>query len=332
MVGRQSNGALHRKSQINGVTDLFRIVEVTRYVSEPRGIIEQALFSPDGQRVLACGSNGSMWLWDRESGRLVRHFGRLGPQHGLWGIAFSPDGRRVVSGGADRVVRIWDVESGQLVHELQGHSGFIRTVGYSPDGRYVASAGGGPNLHLDGVDQAIHVWDVETGQELRQLEGSPGRIWGLAYTPDGRHLFSAGGTMAILWDAQTGREVRRFPGSTEQIMSAAVFPDGRRGVTGGLDRIIRLWDLETGQEIHRFLGHIREVTGLAISPDGRLLVSSDFNGPELRLWDVEGRKEIQRLGWVNVAPTRGSFAPDGQHVAWSGYDGIVRIYRVQPGE
>jgi WD40 repeat protein len=262
----------------------------------------------------------------------MRRFGRIGPGHFLMHVAFSPDGRRVVAGGEDRALRIWEVESGQLKNELQGHGGWIRRVAFSPDGRFVASAGGGPDLNHDGADQAVHIWDAGTGREVHRLEGCPGRVFGLAYAPDGRRLFTAGGTIAILWDLQTGREVRRFLGSTDYITCAVVLPDGLRGVTAGLDRPIRLWDLETGQEIHQFVGHPREATYVAVSPDGRLLLSSDYQSHELRLWDVEGRKEIQRVDWSNMTPICGAFAPDGRCAAWAGEDGAVRIYRVQYGE
>ncbi len=69
---------------------------------------------------------------------------------------------------------------------------------------------------------------------------------------------------------------------------------------------------------------------MAASPDGRRLLSSDYNGHELRLWDVEGRKLIRRLGWGGTAPTRGSFSPDGRHAVWTGTDGVVRLYELTP--
>jgi WD40 repeat protein/S1-C subfamily serine protease len=308
---------------------LAREPEALKEVARLRGhtgAVQNVAVSRDNRHILSGSSDRTMILWDRESDRMIRRFvGRGGP---LLSVAISPDGRRAVSGGDDRIVRIWDVESGGLIREIQGHAGYIRRVVYSPDGRYVASAGGGRNLFEDGVDQAVHVWDAETGREVSRLEGCPGRVWGLNYTPDGRSLFAAGGTAAILWDVQTGREVRRFLGSTQTIECADVLPDGRRGVSAGYDRAIRLWDLETGQESHRFLGHPREVTWVAASPDGRLLLSSDYNAPELRLWDVESQRQLAQLAWENASPIRGSFTPDGRHAVWGGSDGLVRVYRL----
>jgi WD40 repeat protein/S1-C subfamily serine protease len=321
LVVRQGDKELFRQSGSLGAVELLRIVEVAQLVGEPRSAVQQATFSPDGRTVLACGDSGHIRLWDWESRRLIRQFGQLGPGRSVGSVAWSPDGRRVVAGGEDGVLRIWDATSGELIRELQGRGGRIFGVQFSPDGLYVACAG-------DGVNQVVRIWDAETGRDVQRLEGCQGGVWGLAFSPDGRRFLAAGGTVAVLWDLQDGREVRRFPGGTAPILTAGVFPDGIRGFTAGYDRSIRLWDLGTGQEVHRFTGHPREVTWVAISPDGRLLLSSDYNGVDLRLWDVDGRKELQRVSWGNVAPIRGAFAPDGQHAAWGGYDGIVRVYRL----
>ena len=117
-------------------------------------------------------------------------------------------------------------------------------------------------------------------------------------------------------------------GHSGLIGNLALLPDGRRAVSGSFDRTIRLWDLGNGQELHRFLGHPREVTWVAASPDGRRLLSSDYNGHELRLWDLEERELIRRIGWGETAPTRGSFSPDGRHAIWCGTDGSLRLYRL----
>ena len=91
-------------------------------------------------------------------------------------VAFSPDGRRALSGGDDKVVRLWDLESGDLIREFRGHTEWVFSVAFSPDGRLAYSTSGGffGAGWQDGTDSAIRVWDVETGQEVRKLEGHKG--------------------------------------------------------------------------------------------------------------------------------------------------------------
>jgi WD40 repeat protein/tRNA A-37 threonylcarbamoyl transferase component Bud32 len=286
-----------------------------------------AVVSPDGRRILS--GSGEMILWDRETTQPIRRF--KGHNDRTMTLAISPDGRRALSGGSDKVVRLWDLESGDLSREFHGHTEWVFSVAFSPDGRLAYSTSGGfdDGAWRDGTDSAIRVWDVETGQEVRKLEGHKGIVWRVALSPDGRHVLSGGSDKAsILWDAKTGAEIRRFRGHTARVDWVDFLPDGRRAVSCGDDRTIRLWDVESGREIHCFRGHQVEVVCVAISPDGRWLLSADHTGHDLRLWDVEARKQVQRIDWWGQNPTRGSFTPDGRYAVWPGNDGVVRMYRL----
>jgi WD40 repeat protein len=247
----------------------------------------------------------------------------------VYRVAFSPDGHRALSGGQDGVVRLWDLDSGKLVRELKGHTQCAFAVGFGPDGRRAYSTGGGPAPWSDGTDSAVRVWDLETGQEIRRLEGHKGRVLDLAISPDGHRVLTGGDTRLILWDADTGREIRRLLGHIGLIASVAFLPDGRHVVSGSYDRTIRLWELASGQELHRFLGHPHEVTCVAASPDGRRLLSSDYPGHELRFWDVAGRRLIRRVDWGGTSPIRGAFSPDGRYAIWGSADGALRMYHIE---
>ena len=50
----------------------------------------------------------------------------------------------------------------KLVRTLRGHTGWIGRIAWSPDGRMLASPS---------ADETIRLWDAETGECLRTLEG-----------------------------------------------------------------------------------------------------------------------------------------------------------------
>ncbi len=84
-----------------------------------------------------------------------------------------------------------DVRSWTL--ETRRHRGYVSTSAVSPDGRWIASGG------LDGI---VRIWDADSGAFARALVGHSSYVYGLAWSPDGRHLASAGsfdGTVR-LWD------------------------------------------------------------------------------------------------------------------------------------
>lgn len=53
---------------------------------------------------------------------------------------------------------------------------------FTPDGTQLVSSSG---------DLTVRVWNVESGQEIRELKGHRNYIYGLAITPDGKLLASA---------------------------------------------------------------------------------------------------------------------------------------------
>ena len=133
--------------------------------------IWRCAFSPDGSWAVTSGGDGTLTVYDSESGgkraTLTGHTDAAGV------CAVSPDGTFIVSGGADGTVRIWDAESFRQRHLLKGHSEAVWGCAVSPDARVVASVS---------WDGSLRVWNAESGREQMRLQ-FPLSLHALAFHP-----------------------------------------------------------------------------------------------------------------------------------------------------
>src|SRR5262249_31942447 len=153
-------------------------------------------------------------------------------------------------------IRFWDTRTGQGVGDPIRHEGrSSNRVAISPDGRLLA-ANSGPRSDEPGVDRPvpgwITIWDWETRQELRRIEGFRFDILSIAFSPDGATLASAGGFYTTgaeveLCDVATGRRLPSLKGHAFWAESAVFSPDGKSLVSlGGAEPDrgeVRVWDL-----------------------------------------------------------------------------------------
>jgi hypothetical protein len=133
----------------------LRIRDIARYrdlrdQGLPVDRFMSAVVSTNGRRLLAGGRDGSVSLWDLESGRQLCVC--WGHRNKVTSVCFSPDGRYALSGSQDRTVRLWDLEGGgRLVCIFRGHTGAVHSVAFSADGQTVLSASS---------DGTVRVWQL----------------------------------------------------------------------------------------------------------------------------------------------------------------------------
>jgi len=100
-------------------------------------------------------------------------------------------------------------------------------------------------------------------------------VFGVAFTPDGRTLLTAGQEGLIrVWDVATRREVRRWRGHEGGVLALALSGDGKTLATAGRDSAVRLWDVASGKEKLKLTGMRGDVEGLTLSRDGRVMAAS----------------------------------------------------------
>ena len=242
--------------------------------------------------------------------------------------AFSPDGKKIVTAGYDNTARIWDIESGEELHVLKGHRGHsagINSVAFSPDGKKIVTAGSDGTArprNEDGIGN-IRIWDVETGKELRKLEGYQWTCYSAAFSPDGKKVVateqSADNKVVLIWDTDSGEVLQRLEGHSGFVAATAFFPDGKKIIaTDG--KTVRIWDTESGKELQRFAREPWDgIFSIAISPDGTKIVAAGYD-KSTRIWDANLEKELQKFEGEYIRASSAIFSPDGTKIVTSGYD------------
>jgi WD40 repeat protein len=177
--------------------------------------------------------------------------------------------------------------------------------------------------------------------DFRKLSGAlvgPGpKVWGLTFSPDGKHLAAGGqaGTVRV-WDVAAGKEELALLGHASWVTAVAYSPDGKRLASASADKTVKVWDTATGKELLTLKGHKGEVLSVAWSPDGRRLASAaggldealkDRKG-EVKVWDAATGGEVFSLPGHKSWATCVAFSPDGQWLASGGRDRKVVLCRV----
>jgi len=259
-----------------------------------------------------------------------------------------------------------DLETGALI--LAGHSDRVNSVAFSPDGRTLASGSGSKmDIAYDvkdpgwpATDNAIKLWDVASGTEIRTLTGHSDRVNSVVFSPDGSTLASGSGSNTIgwtvdnfdldptgpgtidntikLWDVNTGTEIRNLVGHSAAVRSVAFSPDSHTLASGSGSNasiqgdLIKLWDVASGAEIRTLTGRNRYdgVLSVAFSPDGLTLASGNYDNT-IKLWDTSSGTEITTLAGHSNSVYSVAFSPDGRVLASGSSDRTIKLWDVASG-
>jgi WD40 repeat protein/serine/threonine protein kinase len=160
------------------------------------------------------------------------------------------------------------------------------------------------------------------------------KVNGVAFSPDGERLASAGADGAVkIWNSRTGKVVLKFQAhGGSSVVSVAFHPDRKHLASVGADRTVKVWDLTTGQEVfQRSCDPVRDAayTVAFRPPDGRQVAAG--GGGVVNVWDWETGQLVHTFPGHSPQPIAVAFSRDGRHLATgSGREG-PRIWDATTG-
>ena len=296
-----------------------------------KGYVTGVAFGPNSQRLVSCGHDRVIKVWDPRSGELIRTL--TGHRSNVQGVAFSPDGLRIASVGSDQTLRIWDAETFVEIETLLGSASPLRAVAFTPSGQTMISLS----------NSGLMVWDTAPAPVNRRITGheswfrrSPNEpsVLSMDISQDG-HRIVTGHKLGLikLWDADTGEELGNWlsPNVSMIAISVAISPDGKWIASGGSDGTLSVWNVNQERPLREFSAHgSSPVRALAISPNGQWMVSAS-DDKTIKIWDVETGTLQRTLVGHEQGVNCVVVSVDGKRIVSGSGDCTVRVWDVSTG-
>ncbi len=202
-------------------------------------------------------------------------------------IPVSVDGRFAVIPKEKENLRFVDLQTQTVLDLFKGigglsnfrkHRNWMTAVAVTHDERLLVS---------NWFDASLRVWDAQSAQEVRALEGHQEIVTAVAVTPTGTHIVSGSADKTVrLWDMRTGECLRVLTGHEGQITAVAITPDARYILSGSVDKTLRIWEGATGTCLRALSGHAESITAAAITNDGHFAFSASKD-KTFRVWAID---------------------------------------------
>jgi WD40 repeat protein len=307
---------------------LYRSLASSRQLTAFEGhkdSVIHATFAPDGSTIVTSSLDGTVKLWDAETGKYISTLREEQNElDAVRHIAYSADGTKMVA-SSFRHSRLTETSTGKQLGYLSGDRTYSDRI-------LKSSFSNSAETIITTCVEMVRLWNAETGRELEVLANKDAGTLRAVDRNLSRLLTTSKDQRAHLWDLQKGVELAVL-GNEKYLVSHATFrPDAKRLATynaseGGK---LRIWDADTGAHVAVIEGHDGVVSAY-FSPTGSRLVTHGWGKSGLsyhdlpRLWSGDG-EPIKSLQGHEGSISYVAFSPDGKLFATASKDGTVKIW------
>ena len=175
--------------------------------------------------------------------------------------------------------------------------------------------------------------------EMCQLRGHAARLCRVAFHPMNKHVATTSFDHTWrLWDVATAECLLLQDGHSMECYGIGFHHDGSLVSTTDLGGIVHLWDLRVGKSISWYRSHAGKVLNTDFHPNGFQMATAGHDGC-IHVWDLRRRVKNQRtvnpqqsstplvsIPAHNSIVTKLRFAPSGEYLISSSFDGLVKLW------
>jgi WD40 repeat protein len=225
-------------------------------------------------------------LYDRVTGKKIRHFDNRYLIGSTYALHFTPDGKHVVLGCGREAnprideARVYEVSTGHLLRIIAFRQGQLAW-----QGRMAVS---NKLVMVAGENELGGGYELTTGKELKGFTGQE-RAQCLSLSADGAWLLVGGKTdPLLLWDVGKRQFVNPLLGKGEQIAAVAFSGDGIWCASLSRRGRLCVFDRKTRKELANTDGFMSAgaTAKLMFTADGQTVVATGYCYPDgVRFWD-----------------------------------------------
>jgi WD40 repeat protein len=276
--------------------------------------------TPDGNRIVSSGVDGTVRVWDMATGGAIEIArGFLG---GSASFAMIPGTSMIAATGARNHIVLWDFDQLQVIDELEGTTFDISSIAVDQSGRWMIAA-----ASSSGVDEprpsSIVMYDLSNNSRVNSCSYMEG-VGAAAIGDGGRVVYLASGSSIMAFDPFGARSMRSVRLDTENITRIRAHPAGRAIAVGQWGGRVTIHDADTLTETLRLPGIQAISQDLAFTPDGEELAVAGLDGT-IKIWNRRG-ESLTTLRGHSALVTGVAFTPDGSRLVTSSVDSTVKVW------